>query len=202
MLFTWAALCCKTLHTVYSEHCTLNSDQWTVHEACLNELQKEYCVTTKIMALDWQWLTLRSWCQMNRKSHSSPVKHKVDGKPHKILEKLKITSRKSTLFGHFLWSIFRSPVFTSVFLLIQMIFPLYFTQVWLCVDLIYALLMDIWWFCVGFGSCEWERKKQEHQVGFKGKLTFLQIRFLTTFMKVIDIFKFFYASHNFSKYLR
>ena len=37
----------------------------------------------------------------NRNGHSSPVKHKVEGKPHKILEKLKITSGKSTLFGHF-----------------------------------------------------------------------------------------------------
>ena len=68
---------------------------------CRNELQKEYCVKTKIIALDWQWVTLRAWCQMNRNGHSSPVKHKVEGKPHKILEKLKITSGKSTLIGHF-----------------------------------------------------------------------------------------------------
>ena len=33
------------------------------------------------------------------------------------MENLKITSRKSTLFWHFLWSIFRSPVLTSEFLL-------------------------------------------------------------------------------------
>ena len=45
--------------------------------------------------------TFRSWCQMNRNGHSSPVKHKVEGKPHKILEKLKKTSGNSTLFGHF-----------------------------------------------------------------------------------------------------
>ena len=135
----------------------------------LNELQKECCVKTKVIALDWQWVTLRSWCQMNHNGHSSPVKHKVEGKPHKILEKLKIMSGKSTLFGNFLWSIFMSPVFTSVFLLIQMVKPLYFTYVWLCVDLIFALLIDICWFCFGFGSCEWKRKKQERQVGFKGK---------------------------------
>ena len=134
---------------------------------CLNESQKEYCVKTKVKKLDWQWETLRSWCQMNRNGYSSQVKYKVEGKPHKILEKLKITSVKSTLFGHFLWSIFRSPVFKSVFLFIQMILPLYFTHVWLCVDLIFSLLMDIWWFCFGFGSCEWKRKKQERQVGFK-----------------------------------
>ena len=140
-----------------------------IRRPCLNELQKEYCVKTKVIALDWQWVTLRSWCQMNRNGHSSPVKHKVEGKQKNILEKLMITSGKSTFFGHFFVKYFRSPVFTSVFLLIQMIKPLYFTHVWLCVDLIFALLMDIWWFCFGFGSCEWKRKKQECQVGFKGK---------------------------------
>ena len=64
---------------------------------CVNELQKKYCVKTKVIAL-----TLRSWCQMNHNDHSSPVKNKVEGKPHKTLEKLKITSGKSSLFGHFL----------------------------------------------------------------------------------------------------
>ena len=156
---------------------------------CLNELQKEYCVKTKVIALDWQWVTLRSWCQMNRNGHSSPVKHNVEDKPHEMFEKLKITSWKSTYLDIFLWSIFRSPVFTSVFLLIHMILPIYFTHVWLRVDLIFALLMDIWWFCFGFGSCEWKRKKQDRQVGFKGRQTFLKIWFLTTFMKIIDIFK-------------
>ena len=137
---------------------------------CLNELQKEYCVKTKVIAMDWQWVTLRSWCQINRNGHSSPVKHKVQGKLHKILEKLKIMSGKSNLFGRFFVKFFfRLPEFTSVFLLIQIIKPLYFTHVWLCVDLIFALLMNIWWFYFGFGSCEWKRKKHERQVGFKGK---------------------------------
>ena len=136
---------------------------------CLYELQKEYCVKTKVIALDWQWVTLRSWCQINRNGQSSPVKNKVEGKPHQILGKIMITSGKTTLFGHFLWSIFRSPVFTSVFLLIQMILPLYFTHAWLCVDLVFTLLQGIWWFCFGFGSCKWKRKKQERQVGFKGR---------------------------------
>ena len=86
---------------------------------CLIELQKEYCVKIKLIALDWQWVTLISWCQMNRLGHSSPVMHKIEGKTHNILEKLKITSGKSTLFWHFLWSIFRSPVLISEFLLIK-----------------------------------------------------------------------------------
>ena len=67
---------------------------------CLNELQKEYWLKTKVIVLEWQWVTLGSWCQMNRNGHSSPVKHKVEGKPHKILEKLNITSGKSTFFWH------------------------------------------------------------------------------------------------------
>ena len=41
---------------------------------CLIELQKEYCVKTKVIALDWQWVTFRIGCQMNRNGHSSPVK--------------------------------------------------------------------------------------------------------------------------------
>ena len=99
-------------------------------------------------------MTLRSWCQMNRNSHSSPVKHKVYGKPNKILKKLKVTSGKSTFFGHFLVKYFMSPVFTSVFHLIRMILPLHFTHIWLCVDLIFALQVDIWWFCFFWGSCQ------------------------------------------------
>ena len=124
---------------------------------------------TKEITMDSQWVIPRSWYQMNRNGHSSPVKHKVEGKPHKILAKFNITSGKSTLFGHFFRSSFRSPEFTSVFLLIQIVLPLYFTHLWLRVDLAFALLLDIWWFCFGFGSCQWKRKKQECQVGFKGR---------------------------------
>ena len=146
---------------------------------CLNELQKEYSMKTKVIALDWQWVTLRSWWQMNRNGHSSPVKHNSEDKPHKNLE-------NQPYLDIFLWRIFRSPVFTSVFLFIHMILPIYFTHVWFRVDLIFALLMDIWWFCFGFGLWEWKTKKQ---VGFKERQTFLKIWFLTTFMKVIDIFE-------------
>ena len=95
----------KLINKLYSTNCHKIKNPtllWCRYmRQCLNELQKEYCVKTKIIALDWQWVTLRSWCQMNRNGHRSPVKHKVEGKPHKILEKLKITSGKSTLFGHF-----------------------------------------------------------------------------------------------------
>ena len=43
-------------------------------------------------------MTLRSQCQMNRNNHSSSVKHEVEGKPHTILEKLKIPSVIGTFF--------------------------------------------------------------------------------------------------------
>ena len=56
--------------TLHSENCSLNCTR-----PCLNELQKEYCVKIKLIALDWQWVTLISWCQMNRDGHSFPVKH-------------------------------------------------------------------------------------------------------------------------------
>ena len=39
------------------------------------------------------------------------------------------------------------------------------------------------------GRASEKEKKQERQVGFKGRYIFLKIWFLTNFMKVIDIFK-------------
>ena len=119
----------------------MGSVKYIYMRPCLNELQKEYCVKTKVIELDWQWVTLRSWCQMNRNGHSSPVKHKVEGKPHNFFEKLKITSGKSPIFGHFLWSFFWSPVFTSVFLWIEIIFPLFFTYIWLWIFGGFALVL-------------------------------------------------------------
>ena len=55
----------------------------------------------KRIAMDWQWVTPISWCQMKNDSHSSPVMHRVDGKTHTTLEKLKILVGKWTFFGHF-----------------------------------------------------------------------------------------------------
>ena len=81
----------------------------------------------------------------------------MEGKTHYFLEKLKITSGKSTLCGCFLWSFFPSLLFTSVFLLIQMILPLYFKHVWLCLDLVFVLLLAIWWF--RFGALASEKDK-------------------------------------------
>ena len=140
------------------------------------------------IALDWQWVTLRSWCQMNRNFYSSPVKHKVEGKPHKTFEKLKRTSEKSTLFGHFLWSIFRWHVFTYIFFLIRIILPLYFTHVWLCVGYVFALLLAIWWFCFGFGDVS-EKEKTRASSWFQGKVNYFEHL----------IFNHFYDSHWYLK---
>ena len=74
---------------------------------CMNELQKEYCIKIKLIGPDWQLVTLISWCQVNRLSHSSQVMHKVEGRTHKLLEKLKIMSKKKTLVGHFLMKYFQ-----------------------------------------------------------------------------------------------
>ena len=65
---------------------------------CLNELHKEYCLKIKLIALDWYWVTLISWCQQKRDIHSSPVMHKVEGKTHKVLEKLTVAFWKPAIF--------------------------------------------------------------------------------------------------------
>ena len=144
--------CNKTVKIKYSF-----SSFWQVlHDMrpCLNKLETEYCVKIKVIALDWQWVTLRSRCQMNCNSHSYTVKNKVENKPHQSLEKLKITSGKSTIFGHFLVKYF----YTSGM-------P----------DLVFALLLDTCWVCFGFGSCEWKRKEKTRVSGwFQGKLNFFE----------------------------
>ena len=109
----------KCLNYLFSDLFCRNRLWCITMRKCLNELQKEYCEKLKLIALDWKWVTLISCFQMNRLGHSYWVMHKVEGKTHYIFEKLNITSQKSTLFLHFLWSNFRSPVLTSEFLLIK-----------------------------------------------------------------------------------
>ena len=160
---------------------------------CLNELQKYYCVKITLISLDWQWVTLISWCQTNHDIHSSPVMHTVEGKTHTILDKFKATSWKLA----FLWerekNILRSPVFTSVFILIQMIIPLYFKHIWIRVDFVFALLLTIQWFCIGFGLCKWKNKKRRASCWLQRKLNFSeQILFWANFMAAIEIWNFFW----------
>ena len=64
---------------------------------CLNELQKEYCMKIKLIAMDWQWVTLISWCQMNRNIHSSPTMHKVEGETHFFVEEVEDKALKINL---------------------------------------------------------------------------------------------------------
>ena len=123
---------------------------------------------TKVIALDWQWVTLRSWCHMNRNSHSSLVKHNVEGKTHKVLETLKIMSGKSTFFGHFFVKYFQvTCVHICVSPNTNYITPILHTHLTLCWS--YLRSSDWYlWFCFGFGSCKWKRKEKGRQVGFKG----------------------------------
>ena len=106
----------------------------------------------KLIALDWQWVTLISWCQMNRLVHSSPVMHNVEGKTHKLLEKLKITSKKYTYIWHFLMKYFQ---ITWVDIHISLnkndntpIVHMCLNLVWSCLCSIAGYLADPLWFWV------------------------------------------------------
>ena len=122
---------------------------------CLNELQKACCMKTK---LDWQWWTLKFWCQMNCDGHSSPVMHK----------KLKITSGKSLLLWYFLWNIFSSPV------------RLYYNTTILhkCVILCWSCLhsndnyleVSLWFWVVGM-----KKKKKNNSIKFSKKIDFWEL---------------------------
>ena len=118
---------------------------------CLNELQKEYCVKIKLIALNLQWVTLISWCQMNRLGHSSPVFNNTEGKTQKLLKKLKITSRKCTYFWLFLMKYFQ---ITWVDICISLnennntpILHTCLTPCWSCLCSIAGYLVDRLWFC-------------------------------------------------------
>ena len=124
----------------------------------------EYCVKIKLIALDWQWVTLISWCQMNCLGHCPPVMHKVEGKTHTILEKLKITSGKSTLFWHFFVKYFQITCVNIWIYLNKNNNTSIFTHVWLCVDLIFALLVAIRWFNSFWGGCESEKAKKNYGI--------------------------------------
>ena len=134
-------------------------------------------------------MTLRSWYQMNRNGHSSPVKHKVEGKPHKMLEKLKITSGKSIIFWHFFVKYFRSPVLTSEFLLIKIIIPLYFIHVCLRVDLVFALLLAIRWLNFFGGVVRVKKQKTIGSSWFHRKLNFLEKSIFVHFYDSIGYIK-------------
>ena len=146
---------------------------------CLNELQKYYCLKTKLIALDWQWVTLISWGQKNRDIHSSPVMYKVEGKTQKLLEKLNVLK-----IGHclkFVCKVFSDHLCWHI--LIKKIIPLNFIHVWLCADLVFAILIAIHWFRFCFGLCGVKTNNTYSQVGYHQKLTFfLTLDFLQLFL--------------------
>ena len=97
-------------------------------------------------------MTLISWYQMYCVGDSSPVMHKVEVKTHNIFEKLKITSRKSTLFGHFFVKYFQ---ITWVDIRISLnkndntpILHTCLTLCWSCLCSIAGYLVDPLWFWV------------------------------------------------------
>ena len=122
----------------------------------MNELKKEYCVKIKLIAHDWQCVTLISWFQMNHYVHSSPDLHKVEGEHIFFLEKLKITPWKSLLFWCFFCEVISNHFCSHLYFSKYKWY--YFNTSHMC-DLVFALLLAIWWFCFGFGSCEWKRQK-------------------------------------------
>ena len=141
---------------------------------CLNELQKEYCVKIKLLALDWQWVTLISWCQMNHLGHSSSVMQNVEGKTHKRLEKLKIMSRNYPRFWHFLMEYFQ---ITWVDIHISLnkndntpILHTCLTLCWSCLCPIAGYLVDPLWFWV----LRVKIKKLYRQVGVIESIFFLE----------------------------
>ena len=140
---------------------------------CLNELQKEYWLKTKVIALDWKWVTLRSWCQVNRKGHISPFKQKVDGEPLKILEKLKITSGKSTLFGHFFWSILGHLCSHLYFSEYKLYYPYtsHMSDFVLILSLLYRWIFGDYAFVLGHAS---GKEKTRLSSWFQGKVNFFE----------------------------
>ena len=156
---------------------------------CLNELQKEYCVKIKLIALDWQWVTLISWCQMNRDVHSSPAMHKVEGETHFFWE-IEDNDLKINLILMFFCEVI-SDYFCS---------HLYFSKYkWyypntshmsvfvLILFSLYCWLFDDSAFVLGPASKK-DKNNSVQLVSWEVKL-FWKIKFLTTFMKFFNIWK-------------
>ena len=157
---------------------------------CLNELQKEYCVKIKLIALDWQWVTLIYWCQMNRLGHSSSVMHNVEGKTHKLLEILKITSKKYTYFQQFLMKYFE---ITWVDIHISLnkngktpILHTCLTSCWSCLCSIAGYLVGPLWFLV----LRVKNQKTLPSSRVHRKLNFFEKNwFFATFLTVMTVWK-------------
>ena len=75
---------------------------WKHMRPCLIEFQKYYCMKTKLIALDWLWGTMLSWCQKICYLQSSSVMHSVEAWTHKSLEKLNTRLENRPQFDFFL----------------------------------------------------------------------------------------------------
>ena len=131
-------------------------------------------------------MTLRSWCQMNRYGHSSPVKNKVEGKPHQIFEKLKITPGKSTFFGHFFVKYF---LITCVHICISLntidITLILHTCLTLCYSCLRSISRYFWWFNFFFGVVRVKKKKTRASSWFQGKVHFFENLIFNQFYDIL-----------------
>ena len=150
----------------------------------------------KLIALDWRWFTLISWCQMNRLGHSSSVMHNVEGKTHKHLEELKIMSRKYILFWHFLMKYFQITwVDIHIFLNKNDNTPILqtcLTLCWSCLCSIVGYLVDPLWFWV----LRVKNQKTLPSSWVGRNLIFFLIGFFSTFVTVMTFWKC-YWTHKF-----
>ena len=156
---------------------------------------------TKVIVLDWQWVTLRSWCQMNRNGHSSPVMHNDEGKPHEMFEKLKQTSGKSALFGHFLWSIL-GHLCSHLYFSWSTWFYSYTSHMSDFVLILSSLYLWIFGgsaLALGHAS---EEKKTRPSIWFQGKANFFKNLIFNHFYESHWHLQKLYSSHKFTKYLR
>ena len=69
------------------------SSPYFCRRPCLNEIQKGICMKMKLIALDWQWVTLIYWCQYERDIQRSPHKNKIEIWPiDALFEVLELTT--------------------------------------------------------------------------------------------------------------
>ena len=136
---------------------------------------------------------------MNCNGHSPPVKHKVDGKPHKILEKLKITSAKSTFFcKKFCEVFFVTCVHICISLNTNDITPILLT----CLTLCWSYLWSTGWYLVIlllFWVVPMKKKKTRASSLFQGKVIFFENLIFNHFYESYWDFLKWYSSHKLNK---
>ena len=125
---------------------------------------------------------------MNCNGHSSPVNQKVEGKTHKILEKLKIMSEKLTLFGNFC-EVFSGHLCSHLyFSKCKWYYPYtsHMPDFMLILSLLYCWLFGVSALVLGRGSKKEEKNRASSW--FQEKINFFLLNLILT-MTVIDIWE-------------